>query len=137
MAKDEVEPILTISVFAMMLGKVQELNNMQDRVRNIIDMYKRIIDFTLQRYINLDDDEIFYTDDNNEKYRLVIREGTLKVASKQDWNDEDEDAIVTEDFKDELLNPMLVRLPKFIEKITKHIDELIKQYDDVLKPYYS
>jgi len=135
MAVDKVEPSLTITVLNTLLSKVKELNNKQERVRNIIDMYKYVIDFTLPNYINLEDDTIFYTDDRNEKYRLVINEGTLKVAYKEDWNDEDEDAIVTEDFKVELLKPMLARLPKFMEKITKHIDELIKQYDAVLEPY--
>jgi hypothetical protein len=135
MAVDKVEPSLTITVLNTLLSKVQELNNKQERVRNIIDMYKYVIDFTLPNYINLDDDTIFYTDDHNEKYKLVIREGTLKVAYKQDWNNDDEDVIVTEDFKVELLKPMLARLPKFSRSLTMHIDELIKQYDAVLEPY--
>jgi hypothetical protein len=135
MAVNRIEQSLTITVFNTLLSKVQVLNNKQERVKNIIDTYKYIIDFTLPNYINLDDDTIFYTDDHNEKYKLVIREGTLKVAYKQDWNDEDEDVIVTEDFKIELLKPMLARLPKFMEKLIMHIDELIKQYDAVLEPY--
>jgi hypothetical protein len=135
MAVDKLEQSLTITVFNAMLIKVQELYNKQERVKNIVDMYKYIIDFTLPKYINISDDAIFYTDDSNEKYRLVIDEGIFKVAYKQDWDDKDEDVIVTEDFKVELLKPMLARLPKFMEKITKHIDDLIKQYDAVLEPY--
>jgi hypothetical protein len=135
MAVNRIEPSLTITVLNTLLSKVQELNYKQERIRNIIDMYKYVIDFTLPNYINLDDDTIFYIDNRNEKYKLVISEGTLKVAYKQDWNNDDEDVLVTEDFKVELLKPMLARLPKFMEKLTKHVDELVKQYDDVLEPY--